>query len=353
MNRAELADFLRRRRARVEPADVGLPVGVRRRIAGLRREEVAALAGMSTDYYVRLEQARSPQPSPQLLLALSRALRLSEDERDHIFHLSGHEPPSRMATSGMVRVGLLPVLDQLTQSAATVFSDLGVTLAQNFLSRVLLGRHERARSFYLTWFLDSDGRDRVPADDHAHLSRVHVADLRATAARRAVDPQVARMVRRLRTGSDEFRRLWDEHQVAVRRSDRKRFIHPSVGVVEVDCEVLLTPEHDQRLVVYSARPGTEAHNQLQLLRVIGLQDMGGPEPDERQPVAAGAADADYRPIGVGPTDRPDDRLDSRPRRQTGHRTGSRTDSQTGHRTESQTDSRPSDQPGAASGKGRF
>lgn len=281
MNRAELADFLRRRRARLEPADVGLSRGSRRRTPGLRREEVAGLAGMSVDYYVRLEQARGPQPSVQMLMALSRALRLSEDERDHIFHLSGHEAPSRLSTSGMVRIGLLPILEQLTESAAQVISDLGITLAQNFLAQVMFGAELLGRSFYVSWFTDPEARARVPAEDHAHLSRVHVADLRATAARRAVDPQVAAMVRQLQAESDEFRRLWDEHQVAVRRSDTKRFIHPTVGTVEVDCEVLLTPEHDQRLLVYSARPGTEAHDQLRLLRVVGLQDLSRPEPGDR------------------------------------------------------------------------
>ena len=278
MNRAELADFLRRRRARLEPADVGLAPGSRRRTPGLRREEVAALAGMSVDYYVRLEQSRSPQPSVQMLMALSRALRLSEDERDHIFYLAGHEAPSRLSTNGMVRVGLLPVLSQLTESAAQVISDLGVTLAQNYLAQVMFGTDMLGRSFYVTWFTDPEGRARVPVEDHEHLSRVHVADLRATAARRAVDPQVTAMVRHLKAKSGEFRRLWAEHQVAVRRSDTKRFVHPAVGTVEVDCEVLLTPEHDQRLIVYSARPGTEAHDQLRLLRVVGLQDLGRPEP---------------------------------------------------------------------------
>jgi transcriptional regulator with XRE-family HTH domain len=280
MNRADLADFLRRRRARLEPADVGLPPGTRRRTAGLRREEVARLAGMSTDYYVRLEQARGPQPSPQMLMALSRALRLSDDERDHIFHLSGHEAPSPLFTSGMVRVGLLPVIEQLTESAAHVVSDLGITLAQNFLSQVLTGRENVGRSYYVSWFTEPESRLRVPAEDHEHLSRVHVADLRATAARRAVDPQVTAMVRRLRAESEEFRQLWDEHLVAVRRSDTKRFIHPAVGIIEVDCEVLLTPEQDQRLVVLSARPGTESHNKLRLLRVVGLQDLSRAEPSD-------------------------------------------------------------------------
>lgn len=280
MDRAELADFLRRRRARLDPADVGLPAGSRRRIRGLRREEVSGLAGMSVDYYVRLEQARGPQPSPQMLLALSRALRLSEDERDHIFHLSGHGAPSRLHTSGMVRVGLLPILDQLTDSAAQVVSDLGVTLAQNFLAQVLSGPELLGRNFYVTWFTDQASRERSPAEDHENQSRVHVADLRATAARRAVDPEVKALVRRLRAESEEFRRLWSEHHVAVRRSDTKRFIHPAVGVIEVDCEVLMTPEQDQRLIVLSGRPGTEAHDKLRLLRVVGLQDLSRPEPGD-------------------------------------------------------------------------
>lgn len=278
MDRAQLADFLRRRRAGLDPADVGLPPNARRRTPGLRREDVAALAGMSVDYYVRLEQARSPQPSTQMLMSLSRALRLSDDERDHIFYLSGHEAPSRLSTSGMVRVGLLPILDQLTESAAHVVSDLGWTLAQNFLAQALTGPEHISRNYYVAWFMEPGARDRMPAEDHEHQSRVHVADLRATAARRAVDPQVSAMVRKLRAGSEEFRTLWDEHEVAVRRSDTKRFIHPTVGTIEVDCEVLLTPEQDQRLVVLSARPGTEAREKLRLLSVVGLQDLSRPEP---------------------------------------------------------------------------
>jgi len=287
MNRPELADFLRRCRHRLEPADVGLPPGARRRTAGLRREEVAALAGMSTDYYARLEQQRSPQPSLQMLAALSRALRLTDDERDHLHHLAGHEPPARLIISAHVRPGLLPVLDQLTESAAQVVSDVGYTLAQNYLAQVLLGPDRLERNFYVTWFLDPQGRALVPPEDHPHHSRTHVADLRATAARRQVDPRVGALIRRLRAGSPEFVRLWDEHEVAVKRSDRKRFLHPVIGLIELNCEVLFTPDQDQRLVVYSAPPGTPAHDQLRLLAVIGLQDLSRPEPAARAVATAG------------------------------------------------------------------
>jgi transcriptional regulator with XRE-family HTH domain len=291
MNRPELADFLRRCRQRLEPADVGLQPGARRRTIGLRREEVAALAGMSADYYARLEQQRSRQPSTNMLAALSRALRLTDDERDHLHHLAGHEPPSRLVISAHVRPGLLPVLDQLTESAAQVVSDIGLVLAQNYLAQVLLGPERLGTNFYLTWFLDPVGRALVPPEDHAHHSRTHVADLRATAARRTVDPRVGTLIRRLRSGSAEFARLWDEHEVAVKRSDRKRFVHPVIGLVELDCEVLLTPDHDLRLVVYSAPPGTAAHDQLRLLRVVGLQDLTRPEP-ARATGSAGAVASD-------------------------------------------------------------
>ncbi|MCW2752542.1 MAG: transcriptional regulator, partial [Aeromicrobium sp.] len=137
MDRPALADFLRRRREALQPADVGLTVGPRRRAPGLRREEVAHLTGMSVDYYARLEQARSPQPSTQMLRALARTLRLSEDESDHLHRLSGHAAPDRKGSSTYVRPVLLRVIDQLDDCAAFVVSDLGAILAQNRLSRLL------------------------------------------------------------------------------------------------------------------------------------------------------------------------------------------------------------------------
>jgi transcriptional regulator with XRE-family HTH domain len=136
MDRTGLADFLRRRREGLRPADVGLSPGARRRTPGLRREEVAALAALSVDYYGRLEQARGPHPSVQALTSLARALRLSDDERDHLFRLAGHEAPSRRAGTRHVRPGVLLVLDRLADAAAFVVSDLGETLVQNELARL-------------------------------------------------------------------------------------------------------------------------------------------------------------------------------------------------------------------------
>ncbi|PPF79636.1 transcriptional regulator, partial [Subtercola sp. Z020] len=183
MNRAGLADFLRRRREALHPADVGLPPGARRRTAGLRREEVAALSGMSTDYYARMEQQRGPQPSEQMLGAIARGLRLTLDERDHLFRLAGHTPPRRLRRTDHVSPALLRVLDRLDDSPALVLSDLGETLAQNRLAVALLGDHSGftgpAQSGFYRWFTDPRERARYPERDHARQSSIQAAGLRA------------------------------------------------------------------------------------------------------------------------------------------------------------------------------
>ncbi|MEV6108557.1 helix-turn-helix transcriptional regulator [Streptomyces sp. NPDC051940] len=277
MNRTELADFLRRGRTRLTPADVGLPPGARRRTPGLRREEVAQLAGMSTDYYTRLEQARGPRPSRQMLAALARSLRLTEDERDHLFHLAGEEAPSRHDRADHVRPGLLLILDRLTDRPAQVVSDSGDILAQNLMAKALSGdvlaRPAPERNITWRWFTDPAARELFPPEDHEELGRAQVAHLRATLARRPDDARLASMVRRLRAGSAEFAALWEQHDVEVRRSCEKAFRHPVVGELRLDCEVLLSPDDGQQLIVYSARPGTEAYERLELLRVVGLQDL--------------------------------------------------------------------------------
>jgi transcriptional regulator with XRE-family HTH domain len=276
MDRGELADFLRRRRERLSPADVGMPPGVRRRTAGLRREEVAQLAGMSTDYLARLEQGRGPQPSTQVLAALARALRLTDDERDHLFYLAGRTPPPRRSTTH-VSPGLLHVLDHLTDSAAFVVSDLGEIIVQNPVAVALQGEESGHvgldRYMIWRWFTGAMSRDRFPEEDWSLHARTHVADLRATAARRAGDPDVVELVGALTEASAEFRDLWAEHEVAVRRAARKRMLHPEVGVLDLLCEVLVSTSGDQMLVVLFAEPGSATREKLDLLRVIGTQDL--------------------------------------------------------------------------------
>lgn len=277
MNRPELADFLRRGRARLEPSAVGLAPGARRRTPGLRREEVALLAGMSVDYYTRLEQARGPRPSRQMLTALARALRLTDDERDHLFHLGGEEPPRREPTSSHLRPGLLLILDRLHDTPAQVVSDIGEVLAQNALAKALTGdasaRPRRDRNLVRRFFLDPAVQDLFPPEDRPLLARAQVAGLRAVTAARPDDREAAALVAELRAASEEFAHLWTDHEVSIRRSATKRFRHPVVGLLELDCEVLLSHEHHHQLIVYTARPGTESHERLQLLRVVGLQNM--------------------------------------------------------------------------------
>ena len=275
--RRELGGFLRSRRERLTPADVGIPRTARRRTPGLRREEVAALAGMSVDYYSRLEQARGPAPSASVLAALARALRLSDDERDHLFHLTGSPAPLRTSASPHVRPGVLYLLDRLADNAALVMSDTGDVLAWTPLAAAVFedfsGLPPRSRNLYRRFFLAGDGGHRLSAADREAGARAHVADLRATVARRPRDPTPRALVAELRAASPLFARLWDTHDVAVRRSDRKRIDHPVVGLLELDCEVLLTPEHDQRLVLHTAPPGSVTAQRLDLLRVLGLQAL--------------------------------------------------------------------------------
>ncbi|GAA3144857.1 helix-turn-helix transcriptional regulator [Nonomuraea roseoviolacea] len=273
MDREELADFLRRSRERLLPGEVGLPSGPRRRTPGLRREEVSQLAGMSADYLMRLEQARSPQPSTQLLAALARALRLTRDERDHLYLLAGHRPPAGPRAGGHVKPGLLYMLDRLVETPAQLVSDLGDVLAQNAMSEALFGCHctveEPDRNIPWRWFTDPFVRESYPEEEHPAYSRMHVADLRAAVARRGNDVAATELVERLRAASEEFVRLWELHEVAVRRSSRKRVRHPAIGDMEFDCEALLAPAEDQRLVIYTPPPGSRTFEALELLRVVG------------------------------------------------------------------------------------
>lgn len=276
MQREQLADFLRRRRESIRSADVGIAAGPRRRTAGLRREEVAMLAGMSTDYVVRLEQGRSSQPSIQLLGALARALRLTDDERDHLFHLAGHRPPPAEGVARLARAGLIRMLDLLQDASAMVISDLGEVLAQNRMSLLIAGDRTGFtgddRYLAYRWFTRPEERAGHPPDEQRRHARHLVSDLRAVAGRRAGDPAVEGLVARLAAASPEFRTLWAEHEVAVRRADRKILLHPRVGALLMDCETLVTPDLGQQLLVLTPADD-EARERLELLRVLGTQEF--------------------------------------------------------------------------------
>jgi transcriptional regulator with XRE-family HTH domain len=275
MDRAALADFLRRRRETLHPGDVGLPSGPRRRTSGLRREEVAALTGMSTDYYARLEQRRGPQPSEQMVAALARGLRLSLDERDHLFRLTGHNAPRRILRTDHVGPALRRVFDRLEDTPAMVMSDLGETLLQNRLSTALFGDQThytgRARAAVHRWFTDPGERLVYPEQDRAHHSRIVVSGLRAALTSAGTDTRAAAIAAELLERSPEFAAIWEQHEVAVRYDEHKTLLHPEVGAVHVDCQALFTENQAQTLLVLTAAPGTDAHDKLRLLSVLGEQ----------------------------------------------------------------------------------
>ncbi|WP_053716147.1 MmyB family transcriptional regulator [Saccharothrix sp. NRRL B-16348] len=278
MNLAELGAFLKSRRDRIRPSDVGLPTGPRRRVPGLRRDEVSQLAGASVDYYVELERGSGAQPSEQMLAALARALRLTSDERDHVYYLAGRPVPLSGSPAAHVHPGMLDLLDRLSTTPAQVITDLHVTLVQNRLAIALFGPAPgttgMAASFVHRWFADPSARSIYPAEDHAYHSRTFVADLRAAVARRGgQDQEAAQLVVDLRRRSTEFATLWEQHDVAVRRNDRKRIVHPSLGTIEVNCLNLFSEDGRQRLLWFTPAVGAVSLEQLELLAVLGTQDL--------------------------------------------------------------------------------
>jgi transcriptional regulator with XRE-family HTH domain len=281
VDRPELADFLRKRRQALQPEDVGLFRGPRRRTSGLRREEVAELCGMSTDYYARLERGNGPQPSEQMAAALARGLRLSLAERDHLFLLTGHNAPQRILRSDHVSPGLMRVLDRLDDTPAQIMSGLGETLAQTRLARVLLGDQTQfaglGRSVVYRWFTDPASRLIYPEEDHPHHGRIYTAQLRRVVTQQGPKSPAAALANTLLGHSAEFAALWSDHDIGIEYTDQKRLKHPEAGLMDLYCQTLLDPDQMQSLLVFTATPGTESYEKLQLLSVIGTQRLTVPD----------------------------------------------------------------------------
>jgi transcriptional regulator with XRE-family HTH domain len=273
MDRAALASFLRHRREAMHPGDVGLPAGERRRARGLRREEVAALAVMSTDYYTRLEQQRGPQPSEQILASLARALRLTTSERDYLFQMAGHTPPASVSAATHVAPALLRVLDRLEDTPALILSNLGETLVQNRMAEALFGDKSGhtgfGRSEIYRWFTEPSERLRYLENDRDRQSRAQVANLRTAYGSLGPQSRAGELVRALQKASAEFAQLWERHEVGKRFEDHKTLVHPELGPIELDCQVLFTEDQSQALLVLTAPPRTEGYEKLQLLAVLG------------------------------------------------------------------------------------
>lgn len=280
MSQQELGAFLRHRREDLRPSDVGLVPGGRRRAKGLRRDEVAVLATMSTDYYERIEQGRGPRPSPAMLGAIARALRLTLDERDYVYRLADQTPPPRHQSLGYADPGLMCVLDAVASTVpALVTDELSDVVAQNPLNVALLGpiadAPGRDSTFVWRWFTDPGLRSRYLADQHESLSREYVADLRAASAGRHLDEAAHSLVNALHEASPEFVTIWARQEVAIRHSTLKVLIHPQVGRLDLQCDVVLSPPSGQRLVLFRPQAGTGTAERLDLLRVLGAQAFPG------------------------------------------------------------------------------
>jgi transcriptional regulator with XRE-family HTH domain len=275
----DVGSFLRARREVLRPADVGLVPGGRRRTPGLRRSEVALLADVSVDYYERLEQSRNAKPSRALLASLARALRLSVDERDHLYRLAGYPPPRLGATGGYVDPAMMFLLDALTTVPAHIVDDLTNVLAQNRLSHALIGSWvhggDRAGNVTWRWFTDPSSRAlNVPAE-YEMIGRGYAADLRAAAAHRGRDAVSDQLIADLAEASEEFRRYWDDMEVAPLRSTLKTLVHPHAGQLDVQCDFVLSSTTGHRLVIFRPQPGSTTAENFEFLDALGRQSFEG------------------------------------------------------------------------------
>ncbi|RZU19988.1 helix-turn-helix protein [Kribbella rubisoli] len=274
---AELGRTLHAWRDRVTPEQVGLPAGGKRRAPGLRREELAQLAGLSVDYIVRLEQGRSDSPSAQVLTALARALRLSDAERNHLFVLAGEVEPSPGRLSAYIPPGVQRIVDQLDGAPLCVCDAAWTIITWNPLFAAVIGDPSewrgRDRNIIYRHFVSPGDRVVQTPEQQRDFRIAMVTDLRASLARYPHDAELRALIDELRARDEEFARLWDQPIVGFHRSERKTIRHPEVGEFTIDCDVLAVPGSDLRMVVYTAAPNTEAAEKLRLLSVIGLQTL--------------------------------------------------------------------------------
>ncbi|MFD4259550.1 helix-turn-helix transcriptional regulator [Streptomyces sp. NPDC058534] len=297
MTATEFGRALRLRRDRVSPEAAGLPAGGHRRAAGLRREELALLAGISVDYVTRLEQGRAAHPSAQVVEALVRALRLPPGERAHLFRLAGLVPPGPEAVPAYIPPSVHRLLDRLAGTPVAVYDAAWTLLLANPPYAALMGDASRWRGAERNgvWrnFVGPGGRARYSPEERRVFEAALVSDLRATTGRYPADRRLARLVAELRARSARFAKLWEAGAVGHHAAARKTVEHPRVGPVTLDCDVLGVAGHDLRIMVYTAEPDTADAERLALLTVLGTQELA-----ERTPVTP--APAASRPTGSSP-----------------------------------------------------
>ncbi|MEU6230075.1 helix-turn-helix transcriptional regulator [Streptomyces sp. NPDC047042] len=307
-NRDDIRDFLVRRRAQLTPEQVGLPAGGRRRVPGLRREEVAILAGVSTEWYTRLEKGHISGVSEDVLDAVARTLQLDDDERTYLFDLARAAQPSPATRRRRKAVEVPPrvqwLLDSMTLSAAYVTNGRLDMVATNALARALFSpmfashtTDRRGRpNFARFWFLDKDSREF--ADDWNSAADTTAALLRAEAGRYPDDKALRELVGELSTVSAEFRTRWATHDVRIHHSGVKHLHHPDAGPLELTYQPLDLPisaREAHSLVIYTAEPGTPHEDRLKLLASWAATPAGQQDTDTADSSATSATRAPGRP----------------------------------------------------------
>jgi transcriptional regulator with XRE-family HTH domain len=276
----ELGAFLRARRAELSPSDLGLPEGVtHRRVAGLRREEVALVGAISTDYYTRLEQGRI-RPSASVLASLARVLRLDEDQRTYLYELAGTSPASaesRHRERQTINPRMQRVLDHITDTPAIVMTPTHDILGWTPLAAALMVDFaeipEPKRNFM--WLLFTDPRMRSLYPDWEELARSVVAYIRMEAARKPDDPRLAELVGNLSSRDEQFRQWWAGTRVAVKRRGTRTYNHPIVGEITLDWDPLTSDaDPDQQLIIFTAESGSRSEQALQELAAWAAEKIG-------------------------------------------------------------------------------
>jgi transcriptional regulator with XRE-family HTH domain len=277
-----LGATLRAWRDRISPAAVGLPSGRARRAKGLRREDLAELAGISVDYVVRLEQGRSTTPSAQVVAALARALRLTDPERDHLYRLAGLVPPSGAEISDHIPPGLHRLLHRLGDTAAAaVFAADWQMIWWNRAWAALLGdpssKPPALRNFVRDTFPTHAGGPHLshwPVTSLAQdtVEYAIVSDLRRATGRFPHSNRLTDLIGELTTGNERFAQLWASGTVGAHREDRKIVAHPAVGPITVDCDVMTEGDADRKIVILTAAPDTEDETKLRLAVLSGIPD---------------------------------------------------------------------------------
>jgi transcriptional regulator with XRE-family HTH domain len=270
-----LGTALRAWRERLSPAAVGLPHNSPRRVAGLRRSELAMLAGISVEYVERLERGRSSTPSSQVCAALARALQLSDEEQAHLVRLAGHAAgPDRVPR--LIPASLHRLMEQLATNPLAVYDATWQLLHWNPLFAATFGDPTRLteddRNIMIAQFEGGMPRLRQTDEERDAFERSLASDLRATSARYPKDPAITALTTRLHR-TPRFRQLWSSPAVDVHQSASKTVVHPQVGDIALDSSVLITQTTDLRLAVTVPRPGTDARDKLDLLATIGLQQL--------------------------------------------------------------------------------